>query len=271
MSLLKPLVIAGTFILTAGLLGSALPLSIAGSRQSASIQITQQPHAAKAAETKPAEVVPTIEQILDKYVQAIGGKAAVQAATSRVVKGTLAAPAFGVKGTIEIYAKAPNKQLTEMAAPILGKSRVGFNGAIAWEEENGTVKDLPIYAKREADFYLPIKLRDLYPKIEFKGKEKIGKREVFHLEAPRGGNPKRWYFDVESGLLLRTEVRNAEGKLLNSEDYEDYRAVDGIQIPFTIRQVTGDGTEIVITLNSVTHNAPIDEAKFDKPPAKSAG
>ena len=270
MSLLKPFLVAGTFILTVGLLSPALSVSIAAS-QSTSIQNTQQPPVAKPAEIKTTEAVPTVEQILEKYVKAIGGKAAVQAQTSRVVKGTLAAPAFGVKGTVEIYSKAPNKQLTEMAAPILGKSRVGFNGATAWEEENGAVKELPIFAKREADFYLPIKLRDLYPKIDFKGKEKIGKREAFHLEAPRGGNPKRWYFDVETGLLLRTEVRNAEGKLVNSEDYEDYRAVDGIQIPFTTRQVAEDGTEIIITLNSVTHNAPIDEAKFEKPVPKSAG
>jgi hypothetical protein len=268
MYLMKSLLAAGAVILKASLPSLLLFISIAGGSQSPSIPNAPKSPADKAAETKTADAQPTVEQVLDRYVQAIGGKAAAQALTSRVMKGTITAPGFGVKGTIEIYAKAPNKRLTEIAASILGTSRVGFNGTVAWEEENGAVRELPVFAKREADFYLPINLKRLYPMIEFKGKESIGKREAFRLEARRGGNPKRWYFDVESGLLLRTEVRSSEDKLLNREDYEDYRAVDGIQIPFITRQIERDGTEIIINLSVVTHNAPIDEAKFDKPMAK---
>jgi hypothetical protein len=132
------------------------------------------------------------------------------------------------------------------------------------------MKELPVFPKREADFYLPIKLRELYPRIELKGKERVGSREAYLMEAPRAGNPRRWYFDVETGLLLRTEARNAKGELLNREDYSDYRAVDGLQIAFGIRQIDEDGTELVIRLTEVKHNIPIDDAKFEKPAAKAA-
>src|ERR1051326_25236 len=119
------------------------------------LQNTQSPSSAQANGTKSAEGLPTVEQILDKYVQAIGGKAAVQAQTSRVMKGTLTVADINAKGMIEIYSKAPNKELTEVACDALGNTRTGFNGAVGWEVEDGELKDLPNYPKRQADFYLP--------------------------------------------------------------------------------------------------------------------
>ncbi len=237
---------------------------------SRSTKNAQQSTEAKQTETKSASVLPTVEQILDKYVQAIGGRAAVQAITSRVTKGTITAPAYKISGTIESYAKAPNKLLTEIKAPILGTTRTGFDGVVAWEEENGEVKDAPGFSRRDADFYLPIKLKDLYPRIELKGQEKVNGAEAYRLEAPRGGNPKRWYFAIDTGLLIRTEVRDAEGKLVSSEDYEDYRAVDGMKSPFTVRQLE-DELETITKLTEVKHNVPIDDTKFAKPaPSKAA-
>jgi zinc protease len=238
------------------------------SKQATPIRADQQ-KPVTASETKPDPSLPTIDQILDKYVQAIGGKAAIQKPTSRVMKGTVDVPEFGAKGTIELYAKSPNKQLTEMASSMLGTWRLGFNGTTAWEEEDGEMKDVAVFPKREADFYLPIKMRDLYPRIDLKGKEKIGNREAYILEAPRAGNPKRWYFDIETGLLLRAEARNSKGDLLNREDYDDYRAVDGLQLAFGIHRIDEDGTEITIQLTEVKHNVPIDDSKFEKPAPKS--
>ena len=80
---------------------------------------------------------------------------------------------------------------------------------------------------------------------------------------------KRWYFGSQSGLLLRTETTNSSGKVLESTDYGDYRAVDGVQEPFNIRLVDRDGTDFIIHLNEVKHNVPIDDASFDKPEKQS--
>lgn len=216
----------------------------------------------------PQAVPPTVEQILATYVQALGGKEAIQSKTSRVLKGRITAPALGnAQGTIEITAKAPNKQLTEIKAPVIGTSRTGFNGVEAWEEDNGKVQDAPGFIKREADFYFPLKLREVYPRLEFKGIEQIGNTEAYRLEAPRGGSPKRWYFAVSTGLLLRTEVRDAAGKLISSEDYEDYRVVDGVKIAFTTRSLE-DNLNFVIQFTEVKHNVELADAKFEKPAGK---
>lgn len=211
----------------------------------------------------------SVENLLNRYIEALGGREAIKKISSRIMKGSITAPSYKISGTVEIYAKAPNKQLTEIKAPILGNLRTGFDGATAWEEEGDEIKDAPDFVKREADFYLPLNLKEIYPKIELRDKGKIAGADVYILEAPRGGNPKRWYFNEQTGFLVRTEVRNPEGKILISEDYADYRSVDQVKIPFTIRQLEDD-FETVTKLSEVKQNVPIDDAIFSKPGRKNS-
>src|SRR5215208_2779319 len=93
---------------------------------------TEQPAAkpadTKPADTKPAGAMPTADQILDKYVQALGGKAAIEKVNSRVSKGNFEIPAMGAGGPIEMYAKAPNKNLVIINIPGFGTIQQGFNG-----------------------------------------------------------------------------------------------------------------------------------------------
>ena len=217
----------------------------------------------------------TLEQILDRYVQALGGRAAFEKINSRASKGTFTSNQLKSKGPIELYAKAPNKWLMVLVAQGYGNYRRGFNGTIAWEKYGSDgAGNLSGFSKRDAEFYLPLKFRETYPNAAFKDNEKLGAHETTVLEAPGAGNPKRWYFDRQSGLLLRTETRNSSGKSLDSIDYDDYRVVDGVQEPFSIRLVDRDGTDFIIKLGEVKHNILIDDVSFDKPekePRNAAG
>jgi hypothetical protein len=140
-----------------------------------------------------------------------------------------------------------------------GNYRRGFNGTVAWEKYpgSGAAGNLAAFSKRDAEFYLPLKFRETYPSVAFKGTEKLGEREVVVLEAPAAGRPKRWYFDTETGLLLRTETRNAQGKVAGSTDYDDYHVVDGVKEPFSIRLLDDDGTDFNIQLTEVRHNVQV--------------
>ena len=214
---------------------------------------------------------PTVDQILENYINALGGKAAIQKVSSRISKGTVKVPGVALSGTVEIYEKAPNKQLVIVQVPGLGAMRRGFNGTVGWIEEplSDEPRDLKggelVSARRDADFYQAIRLRELYPRMMFKGREVFGGGETYVLEAPRGGNPRRWYFDIVTGLLIGTT--SSEGGELNEEGYADYRAVDGIKLPFTMRRADLD--DAVITISEVKHNIPIDDQRFEKP-VKSA-
>jgi hypothetical protein len=73
--------------------------------------------------------IPTVDQILDKYAQSVGGQRAVEKLTTRVMRGSLVAP--GGSAPLEIYEKAPNKFLVVIDSPVAGISQNGFNGTVA--------------------------------------------------------------------------------------------------------------------------------------------
>src|SRR2546426_845083 len=62
-------------------------------------------------------------------------------------------------------------------------------------------------AKLDAEFHKPIKIKQLYPKIVVKGKDKVGDKEVYVVEAtPVESSVETWYFDTQTGLILRQDM-----------------------------------------------------------------
>lgn len=223
---------------------------------------------------KSTATMPTVDAVLEKYVKAIGGKAALLKINSRFSKGSFEISSLaGVKGTLEVYQKAPNLLVATLTIPGIGTQAEGFDGMLAWELEpdSGVVHDKTglelAAAKRDAEFYEEIKLRELYPRMTLKGVEKVGAHEAYVVEAaPQTGSPERLYFDTQTGLLIRkdSEEEGEGGKRPVEEYYDDYRAVDNIKLPFTIHQV-GPGMNFTIKLSEVKQNVPVDNAKFNKP------
>src|SRR5262249_4267845 len=132
----------------------------------------------KPADSKPTAALPSADQIIDKYVQALGGKAAIEKQTSRVSKGSFELPAFGASGTAEIFEKGPNKTLAVITIAGFGVVQEGFDGKVAWgqDPQNGlrekTGAELAA-AKLDSEFHKPIKIKQLYPKIVVKGTDKV--------------------------------------------------------------------------------------------------
>jgi hypothetical protein len=216
--------------------------------------------------------MPSADQIIEKYVQALGGKAAFEKITSRLSKGSIEIPDAGLSGTAEIYEKAPNKTVAFVDIAGFGLVREGFNGTVAWEDnpQTGMREKSGVEltdAKRDADFYREIKLKTIYTKMTLKGKEKVGDKEAYVIDAvPAEGTPEKWFFDTQSGLRIRSDAEreSPQGKVLIESYLGDYREVDGIKIPFSIRQVT-PAFSIIIKIMEVKHNVPIEDAKFNKP------
>ena len=110
-------------------------------------------------------------------------------------------------------------------------------------------------------------LKELYPKMDVKRREKSGEREVYVVEAtPSEGSVETFYFDVQTGLLTRVdgEVEGPEGSIPSEMYFEDYRDVGGIRHPFTIRQST-PSYSLVIKFSEMKHDVPIEDSKFTKP------
>jgi hypothetical protein len=217
--------------------------------------------------------LPTVDQILNKYLENSGGRAAWQKLNSRVSKGTVEIPTSNISGALEMWEKAPNRLIVTVTVAGTVFSQ-GFDGTVGWsnDPQNGLREETPAElaeTKREADFYHPLHFRELYSKISVAGKERIGERWTFVIEAtpPEGGEPDKIYFDEQTGAVDRavTQHHNPDGSVEPfQEDFEDYRTVDGVKIPFTIHQSNSQAA-FMIKISEVHHNVEVDDAKFGKP------
>src|SRR4029079_12626505 len=117
--------------------------------------------------------LPTVDQILERYVQALGGEQSLQRVNSRVAKGSRIG-ADGVLVPEEVYQKAPDKILTVTSYPNVVFSN-GFNGTAAWahsSREGATPlpEQLLVQLKRDAVFYKELKTEELYSSLTVLGR-----------------------------------------------------------------------------------------------------
>jgi hypothetical protein len=221
-------------------------------------------------EKSPANL-PSADQILAKYVQAVGGMEAVNKITSRTATGkiTLGPRQFPV----QIFDKSPNENSVVTHLPN-GDSATIYNGQQGWSSTPGRpVRDMSssdaAAAALDADLQFPADANHVFKELRVTGEEKIGDKATYVMAGAREGQPPtRLYFDQQSGLLLR-EMRYAETPLgLNPTqiDYADYRDQGGVKMPFqwTIAQPRGRS---MIQIDQMQLNVPIDDSKFAKPPA----
>ena len=227
------------------------------------------------ADAKPAATaLPSADEILDKYVKAIGGKEANEKVTSRFMKGSFEMPAMGMNGTVEAYTQAPNKSATVTEIAGFGKVQQVFDGKSAWEANPMSgLRELAgaelSAMKREADFYAELNYKKNFSKLEVKGKEKVGDSEAYVvLATPSEGKPDKMYFDTKTGLIIRrdSERETEQGTLATETYYEDYKDVEGVKVPMTMK-ITNPQFSFVIKMTEVKTNVKIEDSKFAKPSA----
>jgi len=224
------------------------------------------------ADAKPAAGLPSVDDILAKYVNAIGGKEAFEKIKSRTAKGSFEIEAMNMTGTFEMFAKAPNKSAMKIDLPGFGVVNNVYDGAKGWDSNPmAGLRELSgaelAAMKRRADFHSEINFKKHYPKMEVKGKEKVGSSETYVIEAtPDEGGPEKLYFDVNTGLLVRhdLEAEGPQGKMATEIYTDDYKVVDGVKIPHTLKQVN-PMFAMTMKFTEIKTNVEIDEAKFNKP------
>jgi photosynthetic reaction center cytochrome c subunit len=218
---------------------------------------------------------PDANLILDKYVAAIGGAAAVQKITSRVAKGTLTG--MGPQPTaVEIYSKAPDKRVSFTHTPN-GDSTTSFDGKAGWLGFPGRPAhimnaDEVTAARMDADLYFPVHVKTAYTKFMAGPGDKIDGHDTIQVVGRTEGQPPlRLFFDAQTNLLLRL-VRYQEtplGRLPTQVDYADYRDADGVKIPFKWT-LARPGNRFSIQVDQLQQNVPVDDAKFAPPPPPPA-
>jgi outer membrane lipoprotein-sorting protein len=216
---------------------------------------------------------PSVDQILAKYAQAIGGQAAYQKVTTRTMKGTVEVPDDNVTGTALVVAKAPGSFRLTMDIPGWGVVETVLDGGNGWEKnpDSGihamSKTDLAV-AQRDHSFYREVRLKELYSKMETAGADKVEGHAVYVVEAtPAAGSAEKLYFDAESGLLVKRDFERVtleDGIVQYEMLMRDYREVDGLKLPFTIEQRAPDNT-MIFKFAEITNNRPLADTAFAKP------
>jgi outer membrane lipoprotein-sorting protein len=236
------------------------------------------PAAAAGAEPAAAPAVApiTVDQVLEKYTQAMGGADAIQKITSRVSKGALAMGG-GNPTPIEIFAKAPDKRISVMRQPNGRESATAYDGKTGWLGGSGQpAREMnaaeTAAARFDADLHFAAHVKQSLVQLRVVRPDKIGDREMnVVIGRVAGQPPMRLYFDKETGLLVRLVrfVETALGRLPTQIDYADYRDADGVKVPFRWSIARPNG-RFTIQLEQVQQNVPIDDAKFAAPAAPTA-
>ena len=218
---------------------------------------------------------PPADQVLDKYILAVGGAKPLANLTSLVARGTYLGFDDAETSAVEIFARAPG-QRTTIIHTLSGDSTTTYDGRTGWIAAPQTERPVPLLAltgqeldgiKLEAELFFPARIKQALSKWRVGVPITIGDREVQPVQGTTAaGATATLCFDSESGLLVRL-VRlsgSAVGRLVTQIDYADYREVSGVRMPFrwTVTWLNGRSK---FELTDVQPNVAIDASKFARP------
>jgi hypothetical protein len=197
------------------------------------------PLAAQAA--APADALPPAQQLIDRYAEAVGGRAKILSHSSLRATADVEMPAVGLKGSMEMFAAKPNRSFVRMDFPGMGATTTGYDGTVGWmvnplQGPSLAEGEALEYMRETADFHealaqLPDPAR--YASIETVERTEMGGRPCWKVKLVRpSGRESFNCYDVENGLLVGM-VRTQESAMGNMETttvLSDYKEFGGIRM-----------------------------------------
>jgi hypothetical protein len=221
------------------------------------------------------EKLPKAEEVLDKSIEAMGGKAAFEKLRNRVIKGTVEVRAPGgsqtVKGTIATHTAAPNK--SSSVAELAGqKFETGTDGETYWEiapprGPRVLDGDEKAFEQRRATFNAELHWKELYKKVECAALEDVDGVSCYKVvSTPARGKPETVWYDRKTYLPVRAELvlSTSMGEQTCQLAMSDYRKADGLLLPYKVVQ-TVLGIDQTITVDSIEHNVDLPADRFALP------
>ncbi len=208
------------------------------------------------------ESLPSLDRLLERYIQTLGGRTAIENLTSRVCTGKFVDdlswtdPPVEAK-SLKALAKVPDKWVMILKIS-KGTEQNGFDGRTGWKVNPDRIERDSRMSRSWLGYLLnpqgPLYIREYFPGMTLESKEMIGGRSVYVV---KNKTPNRLYFDTETGLLNR---------IGNAWELRDYREVDGIKVPFRVA-TSRKGGESYFVFDKTVHNVPIDDRRFAIPDA----
>ena len=219
-----------------------------------------------------AAALPAAGEVLERYIEVTGGRAAYEKVTTTVVTGVMSMPAMNLSGPVVVYAATPRKLYMTVNIPGVADQERGTDGELAWEKAtmtgNRIIEGKELAAMmREATFNADLYWKDLYSKVETVELAEVDGKAAYKLvlTTPEETSQTR-YYDQATGLLLRTEMvaDTNMGSIPVEIMVADYRDVEGIKVPFkNVSKMMG--MEQVLTIEKIEVNVAIPAERFAIP------
>jgi hypothetical protein len=219
------------------------------------------------------ESLVTAESVLDRFVDATGGRETYEKLKTRISRGTVLRTSMDDLSLLTVYETASTSRYWLSRSESLGEQEEGSIGECAWScslmsgphlKKGAELAD----ALRTAPIDAPLRWRESFTKVDYAGtKELFGK--ICHVVKGElhGSGPETQYYEADSGLLVRIELTlHLEGSELPGViTFEEYRDVDGLLLPHTIRRDHASIDEMVIKIEEIDHETPIPSSVFVPP------
>lgn len=205
----------------------------------------------------------TAQDVIDNYVAAIGGKDQINTVQDIVM--TMNASLQGQTLQTVIRRKAPNMMTMDMNMSGMAVMTQKFDGTKGTAMQMGQPIPLDEAAmeemKNQAYMFPEAQYSELGYEMELKGVEQIEGKQAFAVEMTSPtGNKSTDYYDIESGLKIRTVSQANGSSVIN--DYEDYQEESGIKFPFKMTVSGMMPMPLVMTVQSVEVNTGLKEEVF---------
>jgi hypothetical protein len=222
----------------------------------------------------PQAPLPKAEEILDKYVEAIGGLTALEKIENRISRGTMNIAAAGIQLSVAIYQARPNKAYSVIESAATGKIETGTDGSTAWQISATAGPQLVEGKEKTFQLYMNIfdrmvYWRKVYKQVETAGIEDVAGKACYKVVVtPPELPPQTLYFDKETNLLTKVSLTTETqvGTIPVETAMSDYRRVDGILLAHK-NVIKTIGPERITTIEKYEHNVTLPADRF-APPAE---
>ncbi|MCS7034001.1 MAG: hypothetical protein NZ561_08400 [Phycisphaerae bacterium] len=220
-----------------------------------------------------ASALPSAKEVIDRYVSLTGGRELFSSITSRKSTGTFEVPAAQMKGSLTVLQALPDLSLVTIDVPGIGQILRGSNAGVFWEIspmtgarilDEGEAEE----ARRQILFEADLNWEKYFESAETVGVQSVEGRPAYKVKlvAAADGKVSHFYYDKETGLLVRTDTEvKLQGNSLPVTTYlGDYKDFNGVKLATTVRMELA-GMEQVIRIESDEHNVKIDPQTFELP------
>ncbi len=222
---------------------------------------------------KPEYKGPLAKEIIERYLEVTGGRAAYAKITNRQTIGTLEVPQQGFKGTTTMIHAAPNKMIMKVDIPGFGSQMTGTDGENTWSVDTmqgarilqGDEKAAML---RQSTFNSELNWETLFKEVKAESEEEVNGKAVYAVtQIAQDGQKLTNFYEKESGLLVKTMtiVKSQMGDIPMESHYSDFKEVDGITMPHRTVIAAAMGMQYIMTIESMKQNIELPADAFAMP------